>query len=41
MEANQRLRTKVSTSASSTLEAVDVADKDLVASVDREYSNSL
>ncbi|KAJ8440238.1 hypothetical protein Cgig2_024003 [Carnegiea gigantea] len=34
MEANQRLRSKVSTSASSTLEAVDAADKDLVASVD-------
>lgn len=34
MEANQRLRSKVSTSASSKLEAVDAADKDLVASVD-------
>lgn len=36
MEANQRLRTKFSSSASSTIEDVDVTNKDLLASVDRE-----
>lgn len=34
MEASQRLRTKFSSSAGSTLEDVDIADKDLLASVD-------
>uniref|UniRef100_A0A803KS51 Kinesin motor domain-containing protein n=1 Tax=Chenopodium quinoa TaxID=63459 RepID=A0A803KS51_CHEQI len=34
MEANQRLRTKLSSSASSTLEDVDVTNKGLLASVD-------
>lgn len=34
MEANQRLRTKFSSSASSTIEDVDVTNKDLLASVD-------
>ena len=41
MEANQNLRTRFSSAVSSALEDVDVANKNLLSSIDRKHQSQL